>query len=115
MKKILLACLMIAFAAANAEARPMPRQPVHRPPVHHTTVVNKRHSSDYLALGLVTGLIGLAVGTQIAYPQPVYVAEPAPLPAAPANCVTTVDRYNGTTTTTCYNNPQPVREVVYIR
>lgn len=135
MKKIFIACLMVAFTFANAEARSFGggrhhhnNRPNHYRP-HYNTVYKKSSKGEAIALGVVTGLIGIAAINQIAngsrasssvqyvpvQTSPTYIA-PSPTYVTQVNngqnCITTYEY--GTTTTTCTSSPK-VREIIYVR
>ncbi|MDR1693637.1 MAG: hypothetical protein LBR70_00380 [Lactobacillaceae bacterium] len=133
MRKLFIAFMIIALSATSVYARPYNNnhyksRPNYNRPIHNTTVIKKSGSGERIALGVVTGLFGLAAinsivssrqpaaTVQYVSPAPAYVNAPAYVAGSPSsqNCITTMDRYSGATTTTCTSAPQ-VREIVYVR
>ncbi|MDD4556095.1 MAG: hypothetical protein PHE89_02020 [Alphaproteobacteria bacterium] len=117
MKKILLALLIVMFSTNIAIARPMHNNNPHRGGGYHqkapVVIKEKRSKGDVWATGLISGIAGFVIGSNLSSSQNYYVDTPRynstttiiktnPEP----NCVTNYDRWNGTTTTTCRSTPQ---------
>lgn len=109
--------MIVAFSTTSAMARPNNNH--YRPQVNHYNTYYKHKSKNNFALGMATGILGTAIIGSIANNHynsaPQYISTPTIYtPPASQNCITTINSYNGSTTTTCTSTPQ-VREVIYIR
>ncbi|MFV0626020.1 MAG: hypothetical protein ACK5N8_01545 [Alphaproteobacteria bacterium] len=123
MKKFIAALLIIMLSATVAQARPAQNNP-HRGGGYHqkapVVVKEKRSKGDVWAASLISGVAGYVIGSNVSssqnyvYAAPSYSTTTTIVRNNEPNCVTTYDRWAGTTTTTCRSTPQ-YDNVVIIR